>query len=346
MLVDRKQVVEALRKVVAVVDPNNAVAILQYVCFSDGTLQGTNGITGVVTKAPVMEKAFCIAGDWLLQLLQKLDQDQIDLSIKDNNLYVKAGRHTSKTPTVDAVRYPNLLSCAKDTSPIPCESGMWRAFAEALNLTGEAKQANLRGVGLSKNHVYASDGDRAVRCKWQGAIAQSIILPRESAALIAKHGDPKTFRTGPKSGNVLATYEGFVLLSRLLESKLPFNAIDEMVEASQNCAPNSCVEFPADLIAAAERVRLMGGEGGTGLVSKGGKLRVFREKAGCLAEEELDFPNAPEFSVSVRPDFLQTAIKRTRRCDLSDVMTGHKRCLRFFDCENGIEVHHLLGLFV
>lgn len=341
MLVDRLQVIESLRRVVAVVDPRNPVAILQYACFVDGTVQGSNGATGVVAKAPKFEGSFCIPGEWLLQLLTKLDAEQVDLSLKNGVLHVKGDRHTSKTPIADARRFPNLLTCATNTDPVKCVAGLDRAISEVLNLTSEAKQSNLRGIGLWKNYVYASDGDRATRCSWDGEIPRPIVLPRESASAIAKCGHPKTFRTGPKAGSVLATYDGFVLISRLMESKLPFVAIDEMLSGA---AP---AELPAGIADAVDRVRIMGGEGGIGLQCVAGKLRVFREKSECLSEEELEAVSLPEFSFCAKPDYLLAAVKRTRKCDLTDVVSGQRRSIRFVDHDgNGCELQHLLALVV
>ncbi len=338
MLVDRVQLAEALRRVVAVVDPDNGVGILQYVCFVDGTIQGSSGITGVVTKAPNLEKPFCIAGEWLLQLLNKLDDAQVDLSVADSSLVVKAGRHKSKTPIVDPRRFPNLLATVVNTSPVKCVSGLANAIGEVLSLTSEAKQANLRGIGLWKNYVYGSDGDRATRCNWDGEIVNPLVLPRESASLFAKCGDPKTFRTGPNSGNVFATYDGFLVISRLLDPKLPFVAIDQMLPQT-----SSVVELPEGILASIDRVRIMGGEGGIGLECLAGRLRVYRGKPGCLSEEAFEAVSLPDFSCSVRPEYLVAALKRTRKCDLTDVLVGKRRSIQF-TAQDGAVLQHLLGL--
>lgn len=344
MKVNRQEMYEALRRVVAVVDPQNPQGVFQNVCFTDGMIQGSDGVLGVVTKAPQLERPFCIAGDWLLHLLRKLTCEEVELSADGTNLLVKAGRHTSKTPTIDAVRFPNLLIGAGTMLPVHCGAGLERALVEVLSLTSEAKQQHLQGIGFWKNFVYASDGDRATRCSWGGHVPEPIVIPRAAASTMSNYGDPKTMRIGAKQESVLVTYDGFVVTSRVLASKLPFMAIDQMIDKRK--ADSVDVQLPEDFSESVDRVRLMGGEGGVKVTSSSGLLSVMQEKASCLSEEVLDVPGAPHFCFVSRPNYLLDALKRTNACDVGDVIRGDKRLVRFFLQEGALEVQHLMCLVV
>jgi hypothetical protein len=340
--VNRLELIESLRRAVAVIDNRSAVAILQYACFSEGAIQASNGETAIVTKAPRFGASFCIAGEWLLQLLAKLAGEEVDVSIDKDKLYVRSGRHESKTPTVDAKRFPDLLSSSKGATPLQTGPGLRRALEEVLELTSAPKQANLQGIGLWKNFVYATDGLRATRVSWDGHIPNQLVMPRDSAMLLLKHGDPRTLHLGNKDGCLLALYDGFVVIARLLEVKIPFVAIDQMVARAGNI-----LELPEETAGAVDRVLLLGGEGGIAMSSKGGKLRISREKGGqSSAEEVLDVPGAPEFTFTARPEHLHVAVSRSRRCDLADVLNGQRRTLRFVVEDGAFELQHMMGLMV
>lgn len=339
MLVSRTELVDALRLAVAVVDSQNPVAILQYVCFTDGTIQASDGITGIVTKSPSVAAPFCTSGSWLMQLLDKLPDDQVDMEVRKSTLFVKSGRHSSKIPTVDASRYPNLLQQVQNTEPVDCQSGLSQALHDVLSITAEAKQLNLQGVGLHRNFVYASDGDRVTRSKWVGDVPFPVILPRQSAQLMSRYGDPKTLRVWKNGGLVLATYEGFLLTSRVLATKLPIQQIDLMIESCSS--PANSFEFPDGVSKAIERVRLLGGDGGITIACNAGKLKVSREKSECVSEEDLDFANGPDFSFSGKDKYLSSAFSKFRTCDLSSVLVGRKNVVRFHDRD---VLDHLVAL--
>ncbi len=349
MKIDREAFVKALRLVVSVIDTNSAVTILQYACVAGGTIQGSSGVIGVMCQAPSLEYPFCVAADWLLSLLSKFDHEDVDLSIDKDILKVKAGRHISRSPTADYKKFPNLMSAVADSTLCSgSQAGFAKAIKTLLQLTPNSSQTNLQGVALLKDAVYATDGTRATRCRWDGNVESQIVLPREAAALLAKQGDPVTMRVGAKGTSMLFTYPGYVIISRTLATQVPCKMIDEMLSIPP--LPNSLVLFdPKTVIPAIDRVKIMGGEEGLSVDCKDGTLKLSRGKAGlCLSEEEVTLvPDIADFSFSVKPEQFGAAIDVVPNCDLTDVLGNAKRSLRFFTQGGGPnEVQHLVSLIV
>lgn len=100
MIVDREQLLAALKAASLIVDPNHSIDIFQKVWLLEGYVLGFNA-TGMVSIVPVdIPRIGGIEGKLLMQLLERLDTDEVEMFADDRGHLVVKGEETVINLTV------------------------------------------------------------------------------------------------------------------------------------------------------------------------------------------------------------------------------------------------------
>jgi DNA polymerase III sliding clamp (beta) subunit (PCNA family) len=283
---------------------------------------------------------FAVMGDMFYRLISSLF-DTIELEMIDTQkLQIRSKSNKTTLNLYPTKGFPNLIH--DDTSIYSKASNLTECLKRvAFNVGTDAQKPALMGVALAGNHAYSSDGKRISRAtlkeKTEGA---SMNIPGSSVEHIVRLGQPDyLFRTA----NMLGAFYGStktVYVTGTLVNEFPVVAADSQFAERLG---EHVADFPEELPWAIDRVRLMAPKEETDIVlsntSQG--LHLAGKSEGGGAEETLDWGFQKKFRFAVKPEWLKKAFEKTRRVDLTDVVSGQNRKLRFSD-DDGFE--HVLAL--
>ena len=342
MLLPQKTLLEALKKVwLTVSDKKDASELHKCLCFADNKVSSFNGHAGLITKCELNGLAFIVKADLLFSLVKSLSGD-IEF-IKDvGSLTIKAGKHKTKIGLYNSDSFFDVIPARSDK------------FCEATNLIDAIKKVKfsistnkskpeLCGIAFYNEHVYSCDNKSVTRVKLNAPVNGYINFPSTAIDVLESVGQPDyLFLSGNGLVGFLKASEKTVFTSTSQVGLLPVKEIDQMLSKPVSGE----VIFPTELPEVIKRLKLVMvnnlGLAEMSFTHKDGVLTIHAQNKGVgEAEESIDWPDCKyEFTFNVNPDLLLEVLKFTHCVDLTDVLSGQRRSLRFV----GEGFDHIMGL--
>ncbi len=197
---------------------NDKSNIFSNILISGGIVTAQNEITGVSLDADI-NIDFCCSAKQLVSALNNCDPLDIDITAKNNKVFIKSGRFKSNIELVDIDSYPGI-----DQSGVAIN--VQHDILNKMNGITQFTDPNdvrlaLRGVELSSGSVNATNGHVAVKKQIDDMDGfEPIIIPSKSVNMMAKvnaHID-----TVSCNGNlVLFNFNDGYLFSKVIDQKMP-----------------------------------------------------------------------------------------------------------------------------
>ena len=340
--VQAKSLQELVGRVALVACKDSSIAVFRQVCLRGGLMSAYDGCYGVISRSPFPDICCCVPADRLETVVRGLSGD-IAVSQVKHGLVLKSGRHTTRLQTADATPFPEILP----THVWPYYTGA--DFVAALERIAfcasdeSARTARFSGAGFRGRYCYATDGHRASRADLSGEVESPISIPRGALRRILSFGEPS--RIHRDDNRLVCSYDEHhtVVVASVSALAYPFDAIDQQFGRVLRPA-DDCV-FPDEMVSATQRVcGLLGTQSHK-------EIRLENTAAGVLtvrsveseiglSEEQLSWDYQTPFQVKLDAGLFIDAVKRTRKGNLTDVVTGGRSHIRFY----GKEFEHVLAL--
>jgi len=197
---------------------NDKSNVLSNILISDGVVTAQNDMTGISLDTDISEN-FCCNAIQLVKSLSNCDLLKIEITLKNNKVFIKSGRFKSNIETIDINSYPkteykgNAINVQHDI--LNCMNGISQ-FTDPNDV-----RLSLRGVELSRDSVNATNGHVAVKKLIEPISGfKSIIIPSKSINMMAKvnaHIDSVTH-----SGSIVFfNFNDGCLFSKVIDQKMP-----------------------------------------------------------------------------------------------------------------------------
>jgi DNA polymerase III sliding clamp (beta) subunit (PCNA family) len=334
---EKNVLIKTLQKVLPTVSDSRMIPIYQCFCFKDNKVSSYDGRAGTTTTCNLEDADFAIEASRFYKIVQAM-KGELELQISDEKLIIKSGTNKTTLNVFPTRAFPNIIPAELETY---CEAENFAAGLKALQFCicmNPMKQA-LLGVSACMDHLYSSDGNRIARFKLSKPAVKPITFPSKAVEHIVKLGQPdRIFH----ANNIVGAFwkeTKTVYATQTLAYSFPVNTVEDMIASMRG----DFALFPEDMASAVSRVKLLASSDETDIiVGYNGQVLVISATTAEVGEavEVLPWDYSTPFNFHIKPHYLEQALDRTRRVDLSDVVNGHKRSLRF--SEDGFE--HLCGL--
>jgi DNA polymerase III sliding clamp (beta) subunit (PCNA family) len=220
MKTSRKNLLEVLTSVLPGLAAKEEVEQSTSFVFKDGRVYTFNDEVAVSCPTD-LDIEGAVQGKELYALLNKLTAEEVDVTVKENQLRVKAGRSNSGITLEEEVTMP------LDEIPQPQEEdwkkipvGLLEGIAFTLfSCSREASMPVLTNVHVAKGVVESCDGYRATRYEGK-KIKKSFLIPASSAQQLIKYKDISKYAV-MDGWAVFGTKEGLIFSCRVFEEKYP-----------------------------------------------------------------------------------------------------------------------------
>ena len=335
-VVEQEKLVHVLDMVYKAVDPKNPVDMLRNFCFRDRLVAGYNSSFGISALLPTNDceipLPFCVPADRMLGVV-KCMSGTINCVLNKNSLMLTCGKNKTRMNVSSAVGYPSFVPQLPVVPILVHDGSLSSSLRLVHSIANVAKShTSIDGVGMRGKYVYWTDGVMLVRVGMDVSTNEEYVLSSGSIGAILALPDMGIVRT---DGNrFVAEYlDGRVLLVSVLSAtKYPFDHIDNVL-AGHTRREYDC-EFPRELAAGISRVCSVArskDESQTITLESHGGILVVRCVGTEIGEsvEEFDWECGHEFSIKVDSRYLLSALKHTRSANLTNVLSGDGRYVRF-----------------
>lgn len=312
----------------------------QNFCFRNDALYSFDGLCGVAVKAKVGITG-CIPAAHLLRVVGSL-KDKVEVTQDETSgvVTIQNGRTQIRVPTAPVSNYPEILP-RSFTPYLGPDSGLHEAMKIVVALTSDERQVKFAGVGIRGKYVYGTDGKRATRAKLAVDAGPLVTIPMRAAKRMLEWGEPRQVVVG--KGQLVATYSEHLFVTALMSVNSPVTAIDNQIQAQGKRSKSVVVS--ESLREAVQRASVFANEKTSGVRfgNSLGKLTVSsgNRELGTFAESE-SWGFGEDFEIWVQPSHFLAASDLTSKMDLTNVIEGDARNLRF----DGPNFTHILSLMV
>lgn len=334
----KDDLVAALERVRWTVSDSKMIQLHQCFCFRAGTVAAYNGVAGTVTNFNLGDADFAVNADKFFRIISSLF-DTIDLTFKkDGVLLIKSGGNETKLGTIVTKAFPDVKPKTMSsfcTAPNLIECLKSVAFTIGTN----AMKPELMGVGIRGDGVYSCDIDRISRARLQSPAAGAVNIPAKSIEHICRLGNPDMMFTSEGRVGVYHKSTETIYVSSMLAAGFPFEAADQVIKRNSG---QHVTELPATLAESIARVTQLSDRENAEVIIEGDSEGVT---VSCKSEEgtarEVVHCNLSQvFKIACRPNWFRQALGESSQMDLTTVMSGDQRSVRFYR-EN---FDHILGL--
>jgi len=315
------------------------IDIFRHLCFRDNLVYAYSGECGCALRLTV-GLSCTVPADRFLALLGKFPSaSEVRLDMQGTALRVRCGRSHATIPTGAVGRYPDFVP--SDFVELGTPPNLATSVQRAAKLIDETARNQFAGVALAGSYVYSTDGLRATRIQLEASLADgAFFLPLRAAKLLVTLGQPSRLLAWDQMVGAIYEEPSGLWASSLLAHRFPQAHVDD--HFLQAPAPEHVVVFPDEILETLNRLEVMSADAGSGVdvVSQQGNLHLVARsgEAGELVEE-LDW-DAPSFKMRVNPRHFRQGLEISRRVDLSSVLRGERRSVRFLG--NGVD--HVMSL--
>lgn len=325
--IQRVELLKALDRVRWTLSTNRVNEALTCFCFHDGLVTTYDGTAATETVCNMGGLEFCALGEKFFRLIYSLF-DTIELKLENGRLDIKSGGNKTWMSVLPTDSFPNVVPKSYEkycVAPNFLEAISAVSFSVGTNV----QKKELLGLCMEGNYVYTSDGLRISRAKLLSPAGEQVKLNYKAIEQLIRLGraDFYFFGEGLFGGFYPAT-NSLYFCTQLDTPPMPTKTINGLLDTLD---PAYTLDLPKQLAQALQRSGIFAKDGDPEVIleSSGGELKLSSQGDIGAAAEALPWPGAPEFRVAVKPAFLQAALARTEKINLTDVVAGSKRMLRF-----------------
>lgn len=326
--------------ILTVSDKKDSSELHRCFCFTDNKVSSFNGHAGLITKCDLNGLKFIVKAELFYNLIKSLD-GEIELAVDVGALIIKSGKHKTKLSLYNSDSFFDVIP---QNSEKFCDADNIIEAVKKVKFTISTNKMKpeLCGVAFCNNYVYSCDNKRVTRVKLNSPANGYVNFPVSAIEVLESVGQPDyLFIAGNGLVGFLRASEKTVFTSSAQVGLIPVKAIDAVLEQ-----PIKEWIFPTGLIDVLKRLKLMMvnnlGLSRMTVTMKDKKLTLHVQNQGIgEAEESIDWTDGvPDFSFNVNPDSFLEVLKFTHCVDLTEVLTGQGRSLRFV--AEGFD--HVMGL--
>lgn len=192
MQVDRKELMAALNRVKAGLADKEVLEQATMFIFDGERVSAFDNDIWASHPSPLQGTGeLAVAGKELLALLGKLKEDELDISVTENELLIKAGRKQAGIAVQKEITLPvGSIDVPEEWYKIP--EGFCKALGQAaMNAGANLSQPALTYVQIKDNKVTSTDGLKLLQLALPKKIKGEILLPASTARVIAGSGVTK-----------------------------------------------------------------------------------------------------------------------------------------------------------
>ena len=311
--------VEEFKKALEIVKPGVAstettIEQVTSFAFTNKNVISYNDEICIIHPLANLDMQGAIEADLLYKFISKVKAKQIELSINESEVSMKAGRVKATFNLDSTIKLP-----LDDETLIT--KGKWKdlpeKFIEAISMakgcvSKDMIQAKLNCVHINKQgRVESSDGYRIFRYSFEDSLPlKTVLIPASSINAIIRI-NPTQVAKGEEWVH-FKNEAGTVISCRVLNDAFP-NVDNHLAEGKNGVV----VEFPKELIAALDTAEIFAEDYMVKIsidkkkltVSSGGQIATFKEK--------LDLPNKSEpFAFQITPYLLKDILKQIQFCTI------------------------------
>lgn len=214
MKISRTELVQALQQVKGAVAQKGFVPILTHVHIAGGAVLGYDSEIGIKAKLTTsIEPGFNVKADRFLALLERLEEEDIELTVTKERITIACGRHTSHLQQIqEEFPKPTVTVKPEDWKEVP--AGFKEAVERCLlGVSGDENNRALSSLYVAGDKVYGGDGKQIVRCTVPGLDVAPFMLPKKAVSELIRLGNPK--RVAVRDNLAVFDYVNLTFLARL-----------------------------------------------------------------------------------------------------------------------------------
>lgn len=253
---NRKELLERLEAVAPALAGNDLVPIYQCFVFDGKNLLAYNDAMAIMTPLDEIGE-FAVNGKTLLGLLQNTGSEEVDLTLKDENLLIKAGKSNFKLPYFGPNEFlfeePKTEGGLKIAITQELVDGIKTCLMTAAN---EEHMKKIAGVCINAadKALYSCDGDAITSYGLEIKGSGTYLLPNTFCQQVLKFGTGGVLHVNQDWACASFT-SGYTLYGRLPDIGEPYDYAGQ-IESTLNEEPNF-VDVPEELDAALARARVI-----------------------------------------------------------------------------------------
>jgi DNA polymerase III sliding clamp (beta) subunit (PCNA family) len=341
---DRAEFLRTIDKVRPTVSNSKIIPLYQCFCFKENKVSSFSGTAGTMTTLKLNNWDFAVEADRFYKIIRSMPE-ALKLELKGEKLYIRSGRNETWLNVFPTHAFPQILPESGQAEDYYTGKDLVEGLKTvAFSICTNPMKPNLLGVAVSDRFLYSSDGNRISRFTLKDPVPRELTIPVSAVEHLIKLGPPDlVFTTGNNVG-ALWNETKTVYVTQTIAYSFP----TKMVDAILSEMTDLIVELPEETINAVKRVSLLTPTDDNELIvaydPKDHLLRLSTATNEVGSAREFipwaPSPELPAFKASIKPWFVDEALEHTRKIDLSDIIDGSKRMLRF-TAEN---YEHLAGL--
>lgn len=339
---ERKNLVNTLELVSRGLADNAMIPIFTCFSFTGNTVQAFNDQLGIIGPC-VTDHVFAVKGALLLGLLKNSHVHDLDFSIEDEDLIVKAGRSTFKLPFLPEEEFVFAEPSNNWEGEIEVDDDFLKGLSACL-LTSSRDQAQpaLLGVNVSyhgKNVVlYSCDGDAISRFTTGTKSVkglQDYMLPNSFCEAVLKimgdtEADGALLSFNSEGWARVEIENGYTVYGRLIEIDNPID-YEKMIDKTLHGKPEF-VRQATGIDQALSRARVIADidSASTTMTVAKGRLKLLTQTSNGVVRDSLPFDKHVDVEARVSAALVQRSINLCDEMLIRDNCTAFRRADKLF----------------
>jgi len=306
--------------------------VFAFVCFRGGKVSTYDGVSGCITNCDVGGLEFVVHGAKFAKVLGAIDVPSVDLTVQKGWLQLKSGSFTTKIPTLSTFDFPDIMPKGADKC---CEAtNLIDALKIArVSMSKDEDKPVVLGAGIRGHYVYSIDGKRVTRALLNQPASCEVSITSNAVNQLVSLGQPTYLFTAGTDLGALFSDEKLIFVTRTVQASYPYAAVDKMTEDKQRA--DAVLLITDALSEAINRVTLFVDktEAKLTLSCQRDLLTLSTNGQQGTAREEVGVSFSHTFKIHVQAERIKQTLKKLKpqSVDLTDVIYGQKRMLRFCD---------------
>lgn len=329
----KADLLEALNRVKHTTSSSKILAFYKCFCFRDGYVSTYNGVAGSCCPLDLNGMEFAVDADKFYRYVSKLyEMIVLDLHEGSGRLYISSGTNQAWLGTIATKGFPVISNAG---SVLFTDSHDFKDVMSTLEFSvgKNATKPNLMCIGIRDSYMYASDGDRVTRMKIAKETYGEVCIPTGSVDQLLKLGQPHHCFSilghdkVPQEFGTVYYPSGTVYITQLLAHRFPFNTVNEML----NVNGEQIVEFPVGIEESIDRIKVLTTDERKEIILEGkeGYINLRAASSEGTGEENVTTAFSLSFKFAINPQLLLDGLQRSHQVDLSNVVGGDNRQIRF-----------------
>ena len=305
MKIKKQELIDAMASVKPGLTNKTIIEQTDHFIFDEGYLRTYNDEFAISSPCDIGFSA-AIKADVFSVLIDKINSEEIDITLKDTTIEIKTEKITSEIVFDEEISCPRLTITKKRWRSLPED------FSSGIKLCVFSADKNmllreLTCLFIDGSNILSADNYRATRFVMKSKITDSFLLPATSAAKLAVYKPNKYLID---EGWIHFKNKQEVLFScRIVDGEYP-STVDNLFGE----ADGEIIKFPGGFLDIVQRASVFAQDSEDGLISisiKKGKLLCKGEGSLGWLKEEMKINCKTEFKFSASYDALIEIIPKT-----------------------------------